>query len=532
MNIQELFEYILTEGCGVTLASIMQSRKYKSLLNKQENLFVKYPATTDEGALLRVGHLIGGKLLNCYSENEAVQKTNSISSKYGHGIEMRALITATGDAIIQAAKKNLPEEALAIASKWKSASADEQITLTHELYHLFTTEDQRKKSEVQSSNLWRLIQESDQMKDQQRGPISVLPKKYGKWNRQNNVANCQGKTQLLVAFAQIVGAPVMIMAPNVIARDTLDTVKTQMAQRIEKDITDRNIAFPDPQFMDSLQSGMIKNMFQEGRDRSFHVCPVIQVKDGRWVVIDSNSLNWGILGSEWNIDSVYSQLIKYGEVLPGLSIGAADYKQHKEAIRMIIEKVDAYLLRSKEMQVLLDSTDDLMTTVEAFADSAEFVRLIEEVFEGSIPVNADRIIKINLAIDILYGSSDDLLDRVLDDPDFLQKKKDCLLTCYHCLALDSVNDSYNDNGHIIHPEAHFSVNAGYDIALSALNSVGLDHEVQGLTNFIADYCFCQTTLHNAMIGRNSPHDLKLAATQVLEQLPYTHQLSKRFLSKK
>lgn len=533
MEIQELFEYVLTEGCGVTLDSILQSQSYQRLLKNQQGLFERYPPRTDRGVMLRAGHLTGGMLLSCYPERGAKHQAKIFTSQYGHGLEKRALITMTGKALIKAAKENLPEEALVIAKKWKQATADEQVALTHELYNLFTSDDQRTRTIINSKNVFKLIEEQYVSEDLRHGPAAVLPKKYGKWNKQNNPANCQGKTQMIIAFAEMVGAKAMIMLPNTLGRDVLDAVKMEASDKIYNDIIDRKIQFPDDEFMDSLESGMVKQTHHSMRSRSFHVCPVIQVKDGRWVLIDSNTLNWGILSEQWGIEKLHAKLSKYKDVLPGLSLGAADYQQRDSAVGMVWEKVNQYLLRSKNLQQILDPVQGITETAEAFADSEEFLQIAEEIFGEPIPKGLERMSKMGLAIQILFVSTEHLYEAVLNDPlHFLQRKKDCLYTYYHCLAIDSINDTWNDDGHIIHPEAHFSVNNAYQIAISALNTVGIDENVRQISSFLAEYCFCQTTLHNAMRGRDSTTGLAIAATQVLEQLPYTHHLSKKFLTSK
>lgn len=533
MEIQELFEYILTEGCGVTLDSVLKSKSYQRLLQNQQVLFEKYPSNTDRGAMLRAGHLTGGMLLSCYPERGAKQQAKIFTSQYGHGVERRALITMTGRALIKAAKKNLPEEASVIAKKWKKATADEQVALTHELYNLFTSDDQRTRNIINSKNVLKLIEDQYVSEDMRNGPPAVLPKKYGRWNKQNNPANCQGKTQMIIAFAEMVGAKAMIMLPNVLGRDVLDAVKMEASGKIGDDIINRKIQFPDEEFMDSLESGMIKQSHHSLRSRSFHVCPVIQIKDGRWILIDSNTLNWGILSEQWGIEKLHAKLSKYKDTLPGLSLGAADYQQRDKAVVMIWEKINQYLLRSKNLQQILDPVEGIVETAEAFADSEEFAKFAEEVYGEPLPAGLERKIKISLAIQILFVSTEHLCEAVMNDPvHFLQRKKDCFYTYYHCLAIDSINDTWNDNGHIIHPEAHFSINNAYQIAISALNTVGIDENVREISSFLAEYCFCQTTLHNAMISRSSNAGLMIAATQVLEQLPYTHNLSKKFLISK
>ncbi len=529
MNIKELFDFALTQGCGVNLTSFKRSKIYTSLLKNQKLLFEKYPEHTDEGKMLRAGHLVSGVLLNSYPEKQALIESSNTHSKYGHGIEMRAMIGGLGKALVTAAKKNLPDEAKQIAKEWKSATADEQVELTKKLYYLFHTEDQREKTTISSKELFAEFRRKIEIRNSRYGFDSVFPLGYGKWNKSDNRANCQGKTQMILAFAEMVGAKTVVMLPNKTARDVLDDLRQKKASEIKKDIEARSITFPDPEFMDSLEAG-IRIGDLDDMMHSFHVCPVIQVRDGRWVIIDSNSLNWGILSQEWDMEEIVRKISKYRDVLPGLSVIGSAPLQLEQGVQHITDIFNGYMVRSKKMEVLLQPITDLVKIVEAFVDSGEFDLLFEEGSGEKFPSGIDKIFKINTASDMLLGPSNSLLNDVLNDPEhFLQKKKDCLYTYYHCLALDTINDHWNDTGIITHSEAHFGADNYHHVAIAALNSLAIDHRVAGSSSFILDYCFCQTTLHNAMVPEKDDPELAQAAAEAIRKLPSKHRLSKRFL---
>ncbi|HRH31376.1 MAG TPA: hypothetical protein PK950_01795 [Candidatus Paceibacterota bacterium] len=534
MNIDELFDVILQQGCGVDLASYQRSKTFRSYLKQQKDLFDKNPENTDQGIMLRSGHLAGGVLLNCYPEQEAIELSRQYQSPFGHGIDMRAKINYTGTAIVKAAKKQLPIEAYDMARRWKSGSADEQLAVTKELYHLFNTDSQRVKNNITIKNIHSVIREKHKMKEEVSGSKSVLPLVYGKWDKKKHFANCQGKTQMIVAFARMVGAKVLLMFPNDIARDVVDNAKVEAAHKILQDIENRKIAFPDQEFMGSTHATIIENEFSKF-DKSFHLCPVLQLSDGRWVVIDSNAMNWGVMGDAWQLDSLYSKLEKYADVLPGLSLGAADYEQRDKAVKMIWEKFDPYLEHSRKLEEELKSIDDLTDIVEAIEKSESFAFIANETFQlgekqySDLP---DEVKKYTVNLFFL-GPDPDVYGEFLRDPkDFLAKKLGCIYTYYHCLAADAINDYWNDEGIIIHPEAHFTICAEYHIALSALNSLATDNCTSITSPFIADYSFCQTTLHNAMLSKMSSPELAVAARNALEQLPYKHRISERFLKYK
>ncbi len=529
MNIEQLFEFALTQGCGVNLASFKRSKTYTSLLKQQKTLLTRYPADTDEGKMLRAGHLVSGTLLNSFSEDCALTEASTTYSKYGHGVEMRAMIGGLGKALITAAKKNLPDEAHLIAKQWKSATANEQVELTKQLYNLFHAEAQREKTIMSSKNLFSEFRRKTEMRSNQDGFNSVAPVGYGKWNKNDNRANCQGKTQMILAFAEIVGAKTILMLPNRTARDVLDELKHKKAAEIKQDIEGRSIAFPDPEFMDSLDAGILMEELEGMRD-SFHVCPVIQVRDGRWIVIDSNSLNWGILSEEWDMEKISQKISKYREVLPGLSVVASAPLELERGVAQINQIFSEYLIRSRKLEDLLQPLTDFVQIVEAFVDSGEFDLLFEETSGQKFPSNIDKIFKVNTASDMLFGPTDNLLGNFMNDPEhFLQRKKDCVYTYYHCLALNRIDDHWNDTGVLVHPEAHFAVDSYYHIAIAAINSLGIDERVTGTSSFILDYCFCQTSLHNAMISKNNDPELKMAAKEAIRKLPFKHRLSKRFL---
>lgn len=530
MDITELFDYILKEGCGTDLESYKDSQRFKELIKKHNTLFSRFKSDTDEGVMLRAGHFVGSTLLNCYSELEALSRAKIEESKFGHGLGDRALINFIGEEILRAAKDQLPIEAHYMAERWSTSTAHEQILITKELYHLFTHESQRDSKNLSMENLYADLVKERNNYEMFSGMKSCMPKAYGKWNREHHFANCQGKTQMIVAFANMVDARVVLMNPNTSARDILEDLRKTALEIVSEDIVTRKISFPDPEFMDSLSASRMKAEMKMKSD-AFHLCPALQVSDGRWVIIDSNSLNWGVLGEEWGMDKIYPKLKKYSEVLPGMTLYASDNIQKEATITKIWEEFHEILSHSKKLEELLSPIDDLDELIEALAESSELDFLLSKTLDIQDAEKMDFEFRKFLATRMVIGDPSEMMFSYLDDiENFIQKKKDSLYTFYHCMASDLVDDRWNENGSLIHPEASFSYNVAYHIATSVINSVGIDLGVYGVSTYLAEYSCCQTTMHNAMISPHSTPELSKAAATKLSLMPFMHKLTKRSLT--
>ena len=515
MDIDKLFKFILTQGCGMDESLLNDTSK-----SVKEDLFNKYPDTTVEGKVLRLGHLTGSLLLNEYSEDEILHKVDLTKyvSNFGHGLLNRARIKKLGSCIIEAAANNLPTDANQIAQKWKYADADAQIELTKQLYHLLTSSDQRRKVEISSENIYSELNYHSSRSLRQRGFDSVLPLGYGMWNQEDNQANCQGKTQLITAFARMVGAKVLVLTPNSIAREILDLKRNKFAEKIRLDIEKRGINFPDHNFMDSLSAGILEREFKSF-DMSFHLCPLIQVRDGRWVLIDSNALNWGVMSSQWNISGLFDKLTKFEEVLPGLSLATSDHLQTKHALEKITLSSNEYLERSQKIQSILNPIKSISTAVEILSTNDDFHFILNDLL-GNEWTEYCHVDEYKLEISRLVASQ--LFSENMSQED-LQKAKDSLYTLYHSYAMDNIGDKWSNEGYLLHPEGYV-MDPEYHIAIAALNSMGIHNEVKNMSSFLVEYAFCQTTLYNAIVGRDNDQKLVAAAKEVCVQLSCTHEI--------
>jgi hypothetical protein len=518
MNLHELFEYILESGCGVNPMTYKQSEEYKNLFNKQKTLFERYTKDSDQGTMLRAGNFMSSALLNTKSESEALFLAQSEKSIFGHGVEERAIMHYMGQEILRVAKEQLPKEALILAEKWPLSSAEEQVEITKNIYNLFVCDSQRNNKEMSMENLHSIVIKDRENNIKYSGPTSCLPLLYGAWN-ENNLANCQGKSQMIIAFANIVGANVLLMNPNDTSADIIEKQRMISREKVLQDIKSRKMVFPDEPYMDSLKAAQIKSEMKVKED-AFHLCPVIQVSDGRWVMIDSNALCWGILSEKWEMDRIYPLLKKYEDVLPGVCLYSNDNEQKNKTIQKIWNRFDEYLTHSKNVESLIGSMDDMVEMVTAFANSDELDFLLKSSvnFHQSSALNAEM--REYFATSFLFGEANDFLHNFMDDPkNYLQKKKESLYTFYHCLAGDMINNDWNENGELIHPEGSFFSSVAYNLAISVVNSVALDFNVRVNDSFLPEYSCCPTTMHNAIFSRHSSQEL----------MPFMHSITKECL---
>jgi hypothetical protein len=195
------------------------------------------------------------------------------------------------------------------------------------------------------------------------------------------------------------------------------------------------------------------------------------------------------------------------------------------------QKFDEILERSRKVEELLGPINDISSMIDVLAESDELDFLLSHNFDIQDASSMDSDYRKFFATRILVGDPENLFsDFIQDIQNFNQKKKDSLYTFYHCMAADLLNDRWNEDGHIVHPEGSFVYNSAYHLAISAINSVGIDKDVYGVSPFLAEYACCPTTMHNAIISQCSTVELSKAAAKNLSLMPFMHSLTKRSLT--
>lgn len=532
--ILNLFTKVLELGCGVTLEQALKSDRYATLIASQQTLLDRYAADTDLGIALRAGHFVMGRLLNTLPEPQALAEAQEVQSIYGHGIEMRSLLQLTGEHLIDTAAGCLPANAIMMGNEWRLANAERQIEIAETLYLELQDTGQRARaghnlatSDVQDS-LRRHIEANS------GGSERVLPLQYGTWNKESCRANCQGKSQMITAFARLAGANVLLVHPIRQAKGVLAEWKEKLLECLVADMEERDLTI-DRGFADSIHAHALLDAIHRPGD-SFHCCSALELADGRWVLIDPHALNWGVFPNVWQMPQLAERLLKYEEVLPGLQLYAADDETHHRIFAKIMAEAEHLIERSRSLEKMFqEAGSTLPSFTERFLESDELSFIIRHFTDNDESLE-EPIMRRLYGTCLLYGLTEwtdalsiGILFRGMEDQEFIKQRIGSLLTVYHNIASEQVNDRWNDTGKLLHTHCAFSL-PEYHLAVAALNSVAIDLGMNP-GQFFVDYAFDEITLYNAMSNGiwcrdEQLLDLARAAADATRSLPYIHSQSR------
>ncbi len=527
---------VLALGCGTTLQEVFRSKRYATLQMVNKSLGLCHPSSTDEGVALRAGHLEFGRLINTVGEQQALVGAKGITPTFGTDTELRPLIQATGEHIIRAAGKCLSPDIENMSKQWQGSTADQQVDICRALYHSLRSTSQDSKDEL-TMEVLRKSMELHQISNRHE-VRKVLPMQYGMWNADSCVANCQGKTQMLIAFARLAKARVIVPHPLKHAGKVLNTIRQNVYEKVVRDIAQRNITHLDEPFAESLRAGRI-DLFRRAADEYFHVCACIQVADGRWVLIDPHGLNFGVMGEEWNMPEIVERLDRYSKVLPGLHLLATDKGRHERLMEMADKRADELIARSVKLEQHLTHASNPIELIDALISSGE-IRFMIESFSRHDQETLDKVLNDPeyvrfVATTFIFGENMWDPFRVMTDKDFMKKRLHSIITSHHCVAMNELNHQWSEDGMLIHPECEFA-NPEYSVAISAINSL-VDHYGPEVNRFFMDYSFDQTSMFNALRGVTSRWSnyeeiiIGMAAAKSLRALPVQHPLCKQRLSR-
>lgn len=528
MNI-ELFEKGFEFGCGVSLQQALSSTRFQMLQQANEELFQKYSEETDLGIALRAGHLNMGTLFNTVEESVALKKAQKKDESNVVGIQLRPMIQFLGEKLVEVAGECLPPEAIEMASLWKTADPESQLEMLHRLFLILRGSNQGSFGESVTMRS-ALTCVAEKTKDRS-GIEAYLPKAYGRWDRDNCLAECQGKTQMVTAFARMAGAETIIACPVSDINNVVTKWRVKAQEMVKRDLFSRDLQI-DAEFMESLTASPI---YEAARmtDTNFHVGSAIRLSDGRWVQVDPHGMTYGLFPEEWGIGDIYLRLKKYQEVLPGLHLIGNDQGIGEGVLLEQFNLAEEIIRRSREMEVLIKERvklfPDLVDLVARSEDLDLLLRLnVEgdgEQFEASFL--QDQKNRETMAF-LMLSQGEKNAFRLLS-PEFLEFATHQWLTFYHALAGGVFLNQLQEAGRIIHPIAEFAF-PEYNIAMTALNSLAIDfgHSRNG-DPFFSEYFFCQMQLSNDLLFRR---DLAEAAAKSLLALPHRHPLCERMLRTK
>lgn len=521
--ILQAIERALIVGCNISLAQAIGSQRFGQLTTACTNLEDRYPPNTDEGVALRAGHLVMGRLLNTSPEMQAVQQAKTHPVATPGTVDLRILVQYLGEALVVAAQKCLPQTVVDLAAQWKGASAEQQIDIARQLFFMFRSESQEARGALTVDSVYtKMYKKLHEVDDDQ----NILPGLYGMWDKDKSPANCQGKTQMLTAFARLAGTRVLCVSPLTEACTELRRAQQVMVEEAVADLRRRGLEKADASMVESIKANQLECQTRV-RD-SFHVCVALELSDGRWILVDAHALSWGVFSDIWDVGGTCRMLEKYGMVLPGLQLTRHDHGQSQQTLQHRLEEARELIVRSRKMEIAVRAgPKNVVALIELVAASDDLDLLLqyhmEDAGEGMQDLSDPRIRQYAAAL-LVVGDPDKLLDDMwaMLDPDFSEEKIQKWLTWYHVGAINHIGNQLTDGGKLLHSVCEFGL-AEHHIAMAAINSLtcGRGYRPSEQDRFFLEHSFDQTSLHNAL---SSDSDLRQVAAETLRALPFLHSL--------
>lgn len=523
-------------GCGTTLQDVVASDDYQRIL-EEERALDKIETSTLLGTAWRIGVIAMNTLLNMYSgEREIMGAAEKYPTIEKPSAEIRALTRMLGKHLIQAADSCLPDEAKVLADEWRSASVDRQIEICSTLMRMFQSKDQGEVGYVaENATLTAADERSSRVfRRMRQGRESVLPTLYGTWNQEDCVANCQGKSQMLTAFAQRAGANVVTINTAISAGEAIRRFVKPIQQAISYDLIQRGLFGVDSGVQEGVLHAMQMDIVNQ-LNETFHMGVALELSDGTWFMLDPNGRSYGVISHASNLAGIHQKITTYSHVLPGLSFQTNDQGELSAKLKPFEEEAYAFLRRSREVEVELTKVTTLHELVRYLQDSPDLALFsdflgvdysqveteIRQLFVMAVALNCDPFEK---PLAILMQSGDE---------EFLAKRKQSWLTLFHAATLHRFTKTAN-MAEFIHPVFDVSLTE-WSLAISALNTVAYDIEPDqaiGSNITLAGLSADQTTLNNILrVRRFVAEPLARAAHQALESYAIRHPIADRHIQR-
>ena len=524
--------------CGSSLEKVTTSKRF-TFLRRAEGKNKNLKKGSDRDLAFRAGHLRMGSWLNNMSENEALKRARQFVGENPcfPSLDERILIRLCGEELISSATNCLPDSVLELAKQWQNSTVEKQIDIVRQLFFEFRSNGQNTRGTLSVDLIREKIESSHYRQEEERR--GYLPGLYGKWDQNTSPAHCQGKSQMLLAFAKFAGIEAMIVHPVIHVKDKMRKIIREFRQIVVKDLTERGLKDSCEMLADSLSASFLDDRLRDKDAECFHVGVIFKLKDGRWIMIDPHGLSWGLIPESWNLEKTCKTLRKYRSVLPGLTITAGDEQSGDEIIKGKIKLGLDLIRRSREMgQQVQEKVENVMDFVDILNRSDDFDLLLkleseESGKELSVDLSNPEIRRYAVMMMVFGGMEEMMSMKALFDPNFLKKRIDSWLSFYHCCAMNLFLEKETNEGKLIHPICDIAADPVWSVAIAAMNAASIDlrknvSEEESYHFFVRN-SFDQTTLYNAVFSRDPL--LGRAAQKTLLSMRYLHPMCARRLER-
>jgi hypothetical protein len=258
--------------------------------------------------------------------------------------QQAARIQALGRELIRAGGDCLPADLLTLADEWPTASADKQLSILEELG-----------AQLTSAN-WYQIRG---LQWQHHGQVDadVLPFGFGPWASGLVIPCCVGMATLLAGFAKRAGAPhlfTQVLRSRVLEVQSLDfELRSAVMQRLQ-DRLPRLVKAGGLADMEA-KLGRVKEALEAQEAFTFHPALIIQLCDGRWVLVDAFFETRVVLEeAEFHISKISAML---NGATPGRVVLTQSYDRLNERIRRLNAEAGAVVSSVQGILLQLEDLD-------------------------------------------------------------------------------------------------------------------------------------------------------------------------------
>lgn len=449
----------------------------------------------------------------------------------------QALLWLVGAGFVNYAYYWLSPIVRAIAPGWKELTAKEQLkilgTVSTELRKVLDAASLVESKE--SVEKYSLLRQMFIKRDTRQ----FLPAKFGELAIDEH-QSCLGMSIMLTAFAARTGAKYMWVTPTLLKPGLEAEVKRGDLQRILTQY--RGCSSRDRKFFSLIKRTVEQMNVGAMALDDWHHAVVIQISDGRWVLLDPYMCATCVLKNTEELNQAYRVLIQYGYLLPGLTLQVGDLNTSLEYVANV--RLNTENILSAAMAFREDMEQDRYRTVEDLLSSLPMKILSWVSYFEHCKMKLDEVRPLRVETLAHWwrpnGTQLHKIDPAADEKKFNKSaefRRESLMrleTQFYRYATSDI-DTLSANWNVPHPamEVH---NPATAIGLAALsNLLSLDDGLtpsSDLVTLLVSHTNAQMLWHEAVVALNGaelkPRQQRIMddARASIEAEPEQHQLCK------
>lgn len=358
MELETLCRYALKEGAKGKITDYGDfERRIANIERARQN-----PNSIESIALSAGVHNFGRAL---HQTNFNTRRAASICKGIRRPVpsaRQQALLWIVGAGLVNYAYYWLPPIVRAIAPGWKELTAKEQIkiigTVSNELRKVLDIASLVEAKEV--------VEKYSPLRQMfiKRHTRQFLPAKFGELEVDEH-PSCLGMSLMLTAFAAKTGAKYMWVTPTLLKSDLDAEVKRGDLRRILDQY--RGCSSRDRKLFSHIKRTVEQMDVGAMALDDWHHAVVIQISDGRWVLLDPYMSATCVLKNTGELNQAYKVLMQYRYLLPGLTLQSGNLITRLEYVANV--RLNTENILAAAMAFRVDIEQDLYKTVEDLVNS-------------------------------------------------------------------------------------------------------------------------------------------------------------------